>query len=209
MMHEPLILSFFSKAVIALFVGSIIGYERETKNKPAGVKTHALIAFGAMAFTFLSSHMSSVGDPTRIAAQIVSGVGFLGAGTIFMSKHRVHGLTSAATVWVCAALGMLVGANYPLIALISVALLIVMFLIANALKIEENNYAITIEIEEWEALKEVATLINNFNLKIVNKKLERNDTLILDINYNTNPATQHLFLKRLFNLDGIGRILNI
>lgn len=209
MFLDSVILDFFIKALLALIVGSTIGYERETKNKPAGVKTHALIAFGAMVFTYISYNMASYGDPTRIAAQVVSGIGFLGAGTIFMSKYRVSGLTSAATVWVCAALGMALGAGFVAIPLVSLALVISTIYISQFLKSDTNHYAVTIEIEEWDTLKEVATLISQHNLKINSKKLERNDGLWLDLHYSTNPTNQHLFLKKLYHLDGIGQLLKI
>ncbi len=98
--------------LLALLLGGIIGFERERSNKPAGLRTHMLVAAGTTAFTLASVYgfgaMSS-GDPSRVAAQIVSGIGFLGAGTIFRSGSEVRGLTTAASVWLVAALGMLVG----------------------------------------------------------------------------------------------------
>lgn len=94
----------------AVLCGGIIGLEREFSHKPAGLRTNILICTGAMLFTIASlSMMGSGGDPGRIAAQIVTGVGFLGAGTIIQSRGSVIGLTSAATIWVIAAIGVLIG----------------------------------------------------------------------------------------------------
>jgi putative Mg2+ transporter-C (MgtC) family protein len=105
------------KLALAVFLGGIIGFEREVAGKPAGLRTNILICLGATLLMDLSTRIGiidghRVGDPARIAAQVVSGVGFLGAGTIMQSQGIVTGLTSAATIWVVAAIGMTVGAGY-------------------------------------------------------------------------------------------------
>ena len=100
---------------IAAVLGAAVGFEREVHAKPAGLRTNILICVGACLFTKLSSEIGGVGlpgDPSRIAAQVVSGVGFIGAGTILRGKGSVTGLTSAATIWVVAAIGMAVGAGW-------------------------------------------------------------------------------------------------
>ena len=105
------------KLSLAVLLGGIIGFEREIAGKPAGLRTNILICIGAALLMDVSTRIGlvngvRVGDPGRIAAQIVSGVGFLGAGTIMHSQGMVTGLTSAATIWVVAAIGMTVGAGY-------------------------------------------------------------------------------------------------
>jgi putative Mg2+ transporter-C (MgtC) family protein len=105
------------KLSLAVFLGGIIGFEREIAGKPAGLRTNILICLGATLLMDLSTRIGlvdghRVGDPARIAAQVVSGVGFLGAGTIMQSQGMVTGLTSAATIWVVAAIGMTVGAGF-------------------------------------------------------------------------------------------------
>ena len=100
------------KIFTATFIGTIIGIERERKGKSAGIKTNALISIGACLFTIIAQILvgyDKTPDLSRIIAQVVSGVGFLGAGTIFQSNNKVYGLTSAAFVWVVAALGVLAG----------------------------------------------------------------------------------------------------
>ena len=104
------------KLGLAVLLGGIIGFEREVSGKPAGLRTNILICVGAALLMDLSVNIGiadgrRIGDPARIAAQIVSGVGFLGAGTIMQSQGMVTGLTSAATIWVVAAIGMTVGAG--------------------------------------------------------------------------------------------------
>ena len=105
------------KLLLAVLLGGIIGFEREIAGKPAGLRTNILICIGAALLMDLSTQIGLVdgkriGDPARIAAQIVSGVGFLGAGTIMHAQGMVTGLTSAATIWVVAAIGMTVGAGF-------------------------------------------------------------------------------------------------
>jgi putative Mg2+ transporter-C (MgtC) family protein len=105
------------KLTIAVLLGGIIGFERELSGKPAGLRTNILICIGAALLMDLSTRIGlvdghRVGDPARIAAQIVTGVGFLGAGTIMQAQGMVTGLTSAATIWVVAAIGMTVGAGF-------------------------------------------------------------------------------------------------
>ena len=102
---------------LSLTAGFVIGAERESRGKDAGISTHVLVITGAMLFTFLSS----VVDPaskSRIAAQIVSGIGFLGAGLIIKEGVNVRNLTTAASIWVAGAIGMAFGFNYHLVGII-------------------------------------------------------------------------------------------
>ena len=102
---------------LALVCGLLIGAEREHKGKPAGVSTQTLVIAGAMTFSFLSQALNT-GDPTRIAAQIVSGIGFLGAGLIIKSEKNnwVENATTAATIWYSAGIGMALGFRFYLVA---------------------------------------------------------------------------------------------
>jgi putative Mg2+ transporter-C (MgtC) family protein len=102
------------RLVLAAALGAALGFEREVKQKSAGLRTNALIAAGAALFMMLSLQLGQDdgADPARIAAQIVTGIGFLGAGAILHTRHGVQGLTTAATIWMNAAIGMAVGAGY-------------------------------------------------------------------------------------------------
>src|SRR5205823_10496477 len=98
------------RLLLAAVIGGLIGAERELRRKSAGFRTNILIGLGAAIFTVCSMTLApGPSDPTRIAAQIVTGIGFLGAGAILHSRDGVHGLTTAATVWVNAALGVAAG----------------------------------------------------------------------------------------------------
>ncbi len=122
--------------VTALVLGGLVGFDREQKMKSAGIKTNILICIGATLYTAISvvfqkQHGLAI-DPTRISAQIVSGIGFLGAGAIMQGqgKGNIIGLTTAATIWVVAAIGVTIGFGYPVIATIfTVTILIVLKLL--------------------------------------------------------------------------------
>ncbi len=111
--YPELRLDLLGRLVLASILGGAIGWEREQAHKPAGLRTNILICMGATLLTDLSvkvaAQATGSGDPGRIAAQIVTGVGFLGAGTILQSRGSIVGLTTAATLWVVAAIGMAVG----------------------------------------------------------------------------------------------------
>lgn len=130
---------FLIRGIFAIICGAAIGMERERRGKPAGFRTNTLICFGSALYMivadFILSHLGITNtDPTRIASQVVTGIGFLGAGTIIQSRGEVIGLTSAATIWVVAAIGLLIGAGFPLFGLLCTAL--VLFTLIGLAKIE-------------------------------------------------------------------------
>ncbi|MFD5213895.1 MgtC/SapB family protein [Microbacterium sp. NPDC058345] len=115
--------------VLAFVLSAVIGIERHRKLKSAGIRTHTLVGVGSAVFTLVSAYgfQGVVGpdtlvDPSRIAAQIVSGIGFLGAGVIFVRQNAVSGLTTAASIWLTAAIGMACGAGAPILALLATGL---------------------------------------------------------------------------------------
>lgn len=100
------------RLVLAGVLGGLIGVEREFRAKTAGTRTHILVAIGSALMLVVSRWgFDGVGDPARVAAQIVSGIGFLGAGAIIVERHSVHGLTTAAGIWVSAGIGMAVASG--------------------------------------------------------------------------------------------------
>ena len=115
-----------ARLAIALALGAVIGFEREMDRQPAGFRTHSLVALGSALFTIISAYgFAGTADPTRIAAQIVSGIGFLGAGTILHHRGSIRGLTTAASLWSAAAIGMAAGAGMLALAVIGTVLVVV------------------------------------------------------------------------------------
>ncbi|MEX0710330.1 MAG: MgtC/SapB family protein [Chloroflexota bacterium] len=115
------------RLALGLVLGAIIGFERELHRQPAGFRTHSLVALGAALFTIISAYgfAGAAVDPTRIAAQIVSGIGFIGAGTILQYRGNIRGLTTAASLWSVAAVGMAAGAGMLAMAAIGTVLIVV------------------------------------------------------------------------------------
>lgn len=106
------------RLLLSAVVGGLIGMEREASNRPAGLRTHILVTIGSALVMLVStqgfSSMEYGGDPARLAAQVVSGIGFLGAGTIVKNGNDIKGLTTAASLWVCGGLGLAIGGGYYL-----------------------------------------------------------------------------------------------
>jgi putative Mg2+ transporter-C (MgtC) family protein len=124
-MQTALTLETFLSLLLAVVFGAIVGVEREFTHKPAGLRTHMLVSLGSCLFTVVSVSFDI--DPARIAAGIVAGIGFIGAGTIWAEKDKVKGITTAASLWATAAIGLTAGiGDYPLAA--AVTFLVVMIL---------------------------------------------------------------------------------
>ncbi len=111
-----------AKLLMAVLVGGLIGAEREYRDRAAGFRTIILICMGSTLFTIFSLKLGGTQDPVRVAAAVVSGVGFLGAGTILRGPGRVVGLTTASTIWLAAALGIGIGGGYYLLSAVSAGL---------------------------------------------------------------------------------------
>ncbi len=120
-----------SRILVAVIIGGIIGFEREQKNRPAGFRTHVLVCVSACSLMILSDvlflkYYNAYGialDPQRIGAQVISGIGFLGAGTIIHFGNSVRGLTTAASIWAVAALGLIVGCGYFFLAVFTLIMI--------------------------------------------------------------------------------------
>jgi putative Mg2+ transporter-C (MgtC) family protein len=120
-----------TRLLTAALLGALLGFERELRNKSAGLRTNILIAIGSALFTLMSYEFAAEGngDPGRVAAQIVTGIGFLGAGAIIQTRGNVQGLTTAATVWVNAAVGVAAGGGEYHLAFIATAITLAALLV--------------------------------------------------------------------------------
>ena len=112
------------RLVFSVIAGGFIGIEREVVHKPAGIRTHMLVCLGSALFVLVTLE-TLPGEAARIIAGIATGIGFLGAGTIFRSKSEVHGLTTAASIWAVAGVGIAIGLGYYLMTAISVILILI------------------------------------------------------------------------------------
>lgn len=134
------------RIIIAGICGGIIGYERKNRNKEAGIRTHMIVALGAALIMIVSKYgfediLGKQGialDPSRIAAQIVTGVGFLGAGMIFMRKNTISGLTTAAGIWATSAIGMSIGSGLYILGILTTVLIVVIQIILHGHLLKET-----------------------------------------------------------------------
>lgn len=158
------------KLILAVLIGGAIGAEREYRSKSAGFRTLTLICLGATLFTILSELIGGKGTPDRIASNVVVGIGFVGAGVIFKGDSKVSGITTAAMIWVTAALGMAIGAGFEMIAFVACMLILVVLFIFSLLEgwidrvNQIRNYKIVCNFEN-EILHRYETLFSTHHLK--------------------------------------------
>ncbi|WON96232.1 MgtC/SapB family protein [Sphingobacterium sp. Lzh-3] len=124
--------------MLSVLIGLLIGIEREYRNKSAGLRTFILVSFGSCLFTILSLKIG-LANPDRLAANIITGIGFLGAGVIFKEDNKVSGITTATTIWAAASLGMCVGAGYIFLAFIGVGLVLAILALLTYLQTYIDN----------------------------------------------------------------------
>lgn len=131
-MHPDDWLEILIRMGAAIACGAVVGFEREFQAKPAGLRTHMMVALGSASFTLVTMHIfqatlestdaTRLGiDPIRVVSGVIGGIGFLGAGTIIQSRAAVHGITTAATIWVVGSVGIACGTGYYIVALFTVA----------------------------------------------------------------------------------------
>lgn len=125
--------------LFAGFLSMLIGIDRERRERSAGLRTHMLVGVGACLFTLLSIYAFPASDPARVAAQILPGIGFLGAGTIIQKRKDVHGLTTAASIWATAAIGMAVGVGAWLLALAVTVMIWIVLVVIRRFETSKNG----------------------------------------------------------------------
>ena len=173
----------FIKIFLALVLGGALGMERQYHDKPAGFATNCLICLGAMLFTILSQVMGNAGgDPGRIAAQIVTGVGFIGAGSILRDGNKISGLTTAAGVWLVAAIGMAIGyGEYIWASACAVAILLVQLGLRRTLKVLEmvksyDTFYIVCD-PQWAVIDNIIKKIEQQHIQILKTKVSKQNNL--------------------------------
>jgi putative Mg2+ transporter-C (MgtC) family protein len=173
------------RLLLAGVVGALIGIEREVHGHPAGMRTHLLVALGSAVFTVLSFHgfaaPGAVVDPTRIAAQVVSGIGFLGAGAILKEGFTIRGLTTAASLWTTAALGMAAGVGEYAITVATTAIALISLWplqpISERLEGARRSTAqVRLEVETLEHLGRVREALRSAGIEITGTRSRRLST---------------------------------
>lgn len=171
------------KIFLALVLGGALGMERQYHDKPAGYATNCLICLGAMLFTILSEQMGHRGgDPGRIAAQVVTGLGFIGAGSILRDGNKISGLTTAASVWAVAAIGMAVGyGQYIWATMTACAILILQFGMRRTIHLVEllKHYDTIFLVCEpsWDVVEKIITAIEQQHVQVLKQEVTKQDNL--------------------------------
>jgi len=199
MMHREMASGFvgssLARLLLAAILGGLIGLERELKHRAAGLRTHMFICFGAALFTVLSRGLAAEpSDYTRIAAQIIPGIGFIGAGSILHTRGLTTGLTTAATIFVVASVGMAAGGGLYLTAVFATALvLLALFLLGHM----EETFNVKILLSSYEVTGPSVEEIS----REVNRILEVHHRLMQNV--NTGSTGQHVRLQ--FDVEGRNR----
>jgi putative Mg2+ transporter-C (MgtC) family protein len=183
--------STLARLTIAAVLGGAIGLERQLRHKPAGLRTNMFICFGAAMYTLLSRDLGGASDYTRIASQIIPGIGFIGAGSILHSRGSVTGLTTAATLFVVASVGMAVGGGLYLTAVFATAL--ILFALAILGKIE-GHFALRTIIHTYEvAGRDAESMLREVNRVLDDGKLSMQ---------NVHLASANGASRLVFSVDG-------
>lgn len=206
-------LEFLWRLLAATAMGAAIGLEREYHAKEAGIRTHLLVAVGSCLFMILSAygfdaflakdHVSF--DPSRIASQVVTGIGFIGAGTIIFQKQMVRGLTTAAGLWVTAAIGLACGIGMYMIALVSTALVLISLGLLNIYMpyFAQRERTITFLVDDYHVLTEVMENLRHEKITILNYEMHKD----ADENDGKMLVSVEIRVKKYDNIKEIAAIL--
>ena len=197
-LREVTLLAVVIRVALAIFIGGLIGFERELKNRPAGLRTYMVVCLGACMIMMTNQYVSQTfhtGDPVRMGAQVVSGIGFLGAGTIMVTrKNQIKGLTTAAGLWTAAGLGLAVGIGFYEAAVIGCG---AVSLIMATMQFIDNN--VQKKSKSLELYVELAkdTSLGDFLREIRSRNID-----VLDIQHEQGSVTENgvrgyiLYLKQ-------------
>ena len=210
------IASIVLKLLLAVALGGLIGLERESSQKPAGFRTNILICIGSTMMMILSGLIlgqeeTSAGDLTRVAAAVITGVGFIGAGSIIQARGMVTGLTTAATLWAVAGLGLVIGSGRYIEAIIFAAIVIstlVIFRLVEdrfmAKEIYRYGLRTSTPVQVITAVKKVA-LHEGIKFKEIKHKKERK-IAIISLSFSTTAEAEQKFHQDLLNIEGISEM---
>jgi putative Mg2+ transporter-C (MgtC) family protein len=199
------------RLMLAALLGGAVGMEREVSGKPAGLRTNLLICVGAALITEMSVMLPTLGhgvrgDPGRLAAQIVSGIGFIGAGTILQSRGRIIGLTSAATLWIVAAVGIAVGAQQYTVSIGATVLIIVaLFALRRvetvlARRRVDRRYSVGV-VPDHDALSALQEMLEKLGLRVRMEAIDKESDLFHLVIRATGPLDGHDRAVRMMTAD--------
>jgi putative Mg2+ transporter-C (MgtC) family protein len=217
--HElPIIVG---RLLLAILLCGLIGFEREVNQHPAGFRTHLLVGVGSCLMMILSlygfkpflqdEHIQF--DPARIPSYVISGIGFLGAGTILVKDSTVKGLTTAASIWVVAGLGLIIGAGLYSVAVVTTALILVILIALNKF---ENHFLqrrkkerLEIRVIDKEHLISVIHIINQYNGQIMSIVFEKEGSNEIIVCFNLQKSVQMEVIQQLVTTGNVESFINL
>ncbi|TMD15655.1 MAG: MgtC/SapB family protein [Chloroflexi bacterium] len=211
----PTPLDLMLRLLVALILGAVVGLERERQERAAGLRTVTMVSLGSCLFTIVGAYGFPNTDPSRVAAQIVTGIGFLGAGTIFLRKDLVRGLTTAATIWAVAAIGMAAGTSQYIVALFTTLLILSVLMVLKPIekrffkRPSEALVSLVVPRGEGEIERVRAALatIGAFPMSIrIHELNDTDDRLEIDVGLPAHRTTSDL-LRQLRTMEGAKQIL--
>jgi putative Mg2+ transporter-C (MgtC) family protein len=208
------------RLLLSSVIGGAIGTEREVSNRPAGLRTHILVSVGSSLIMMVSIYgFSGEGDPSRLAAQVVSGIGFLGAGTIIRTGNDIKGLTTAASLWVCSGIGLAIGAGYYLGGVITAGIVLISLA---ALGNFERRVARSsmkkfhiIAKERPGLLGDLGTIFGNYfitikDIAMIQSEEGNEDDIFIEFSFKVKmPAGLEIekVIRDLYNIKGVSRVI--
>ena len=197
------------RLIIATFLGSMIGWERISKRHNAGIRTFALVSLGTALNIKLGYIPGLEADVSRIPAGVISGIGFLGAGSILVTgRNQIKGLTTAASLWVCAAMGLVIGAGYLLVGIVCFALIMIANRVLQNLSVsveEHSRYiSIYLEVEKLKGVVKLRKYISETGYELVSMNKTKEKTLLdsdvaLTVVLDMKSTTEHQNVLDAFN----------
>ena len=195
---------------LSLFCGGILGIERGRKKRPAGLRTYMLVCLGATLVMMTNAHIFATtgsGDMTRMGAQVVSGIGFLGAGTIITTGHtRVKGLTTAAGLWSTACIGLAIGSGYYVGAIVGTVMIFVVMVTLHSLDAwitgKEKTLILYIEYDDISAVHRVTDFAKEQKIVVSDIEMESQKSAVITLHLQTREAHTEL-IDKIAALEGI------
>ena len=215
--REVTYLAIIIRIAVAFLLGGVLGLERELKSRAAGLRTYMLVSVGACMIMLANQYIYQVyevGDPVRMGAQVVSGIGFLGAGTIIVTqKNKITGLTTAAGLWASAAVGLCVGIGFYEAAVVGSVLAILILTVVHRLEAFVRKHSVSIELYlEVNASISIGQLVNRireFGVKVDNVQIDKEysmDNTVRALMLSIHPAkkvNRKALLEQLKHLEGV------
>ena len=203
------------RVFIALLCGSIIGWERMNRSKDAGIKTHAIVCMSSAIIMIVSKygftellcipieHSPFRGDPARLAAQVISGIGFLGAGVIFYRKDFLHGLTTAAGIWLTGAIGLAIGSGMVIVGLCATILLLIFQVCLHypiqRLKARNNMLKISLRLKKPSDLERIKEILAIEKFNEFKSSIDKDGFLNIEVQLNSKHYSSEADILKLLN----------